>query len=584
MTIGLFARGQRVPNPVEPRATEKRWFRRLSTTGDDDRLVARRGHTEISERNFRARVRGWAATFEPRANAAIAIFQPDGVEFAAALLGAWYANKTVLLPGDTRPATCHALKAMGVAFAGGFTDEWNPIPPPGDGEAAQPFTPLDANETELVVYTSGSSGAPQLLSKKLGQLLAEVETLEQLFGMQLGESAVLSTVSHQHIYGLLFKIFWPLTAGRSFVSESISYPEEIVAHLAVRRTAIVSGPAHLKRLPESLNWAAARAGAAMVFSSGGPLPLASVNSVEALFGITPVEVYGSTETGGVAWRQRVGGVEQPWTPMPRVMVREDEGGLVVRSPHLPDDQWHVVADRVLFDSDDTFMLRGRADRIAKIEGTRVSLRAIEEALMRSALVSDASAVVLEIGRDELGAVVVPSQSGWALMRQHGAAILRHRLDSLLAETAERIACPRRWRWLDAIPVNDVGKRTAAGLSELFAPHALVKPAVHLLERTGVRVLAELYVSPHLNCFDGHFAGLAVLPGVAQLDWAVELGSEYFGIKSSFERLEAVKFHRVYQPGHLMSVELNWRPERDQLSFRFSSSEGQHSSGRILFTR
>ena len=51
-------------------------------------------------------------------------FEPDGAEFAAALFGAWYARKTVYLPADALPATCRALAAREVVFAGGFPAEF----------------------------------------------------------------------------------------------------------------------------------------------------------------------------------------------------------------------------------------------------------------------------------------------------------------------------------------------------------------------------------------------------------------------------------------------------------------------------
>lgn len=581
MTSGLRAR--RLLSSVEPHAPTATAFTRFSEPVADEQPVARRGATDIDETSFRARMRGWIEALRQVPNSAIALFDPDGIEFAAALVGAWYAGKIVYLPGDTLPATCGALKALGVAFVGTFADSWYPIARPASGDAEGLLAPLDADAVQLVLFTSGSSGAPHALHKRLAQLLAEVETLESLFGARMEDCDILATVSHQHIYGLLFKILWPLTARRPFIAESAAFPEQIVAQLTERRTAIVAGPAHLKRLPAALDWQSARAGACVVFSSGGPLPIEAVTSVEAALGVAPIEIYGSSETGGIAWRQRLGAIEQPWTPLPGVAVREHEGLLGVRSRHLSDDQWLVVADRIVLAADDRFDLRGRADRIVKIEGKRVSLSGIEHALCASGLVTEARIVPLDTGRrEELGAVLVPSGEGWAVMRHDGMNALRRRLKSHVAECTERIARPRRWRWVDTFPVNAVGKSTERELARLFAPGALAMPAAHLLEQSSDRVLLELYVSPQLVCFDGHFAGIPILPGVAQVDWAEAFGRDNFDIAGEFVRLEAVKFHRLYQPGPLLSVELHWRDERGMLLFRFSSSAGPHSSGRIFF--
>ncbi len=562
-------------------------FDRFAVDTDEQRPVARRGDSNVYERQFRARTRGWISALAQVNSPSVALFEPDGVEFAAALIGAWYAGKTVYLPGDALPGTCHALRAHDVVFLGSFDDRWHPVVRPADGDGDEQFATLDADACRLVIYTSGSSGAPVALPKRLSQLQREVNTLEQLFGADVGDSDVLATVSHQHIYGLLFKILWPLSARRPFIADSVVYPTEIQALLHRRRTILVSGPAHLKRLPASFDAGALgtrNAHVGTIFSSGGPLSIEAVLSVEATFGNAPIEVYGSSETGGIAWRQRSGGSEQPWAPLTGVTVRSHEDVVAVRSPHLADDQWHVIADRAVVHDDGRFTLGDRADRIVKIEGKRVSLTGIEDLLTRSGLVSDARAMILTGNRDEVGVVVVPSDDGWALMRRERTPSLRQSFDALLAEQLEPIARPRRWRILDALPLNAVGKATAEDLTRLFAPLALNAPAVHVLEHTDDRTLLELYVSQQLRCFDGHFHEFPVLPGVAQLDWAVALGRQYCNIAGAFVRLEAIKFHRVYQPGELLTLELSCPLPRESLKFRYASGGEKHSSGRIVFAR
>ena len=544
--------------------------------------VARRGPDVIVEQQFRQRVRGWQHCLRASSSTTIALFEPDGVEFAAALIGGWYAGKTVYLPGDVQPATCRALQEIGVSFVGEFPEEWAATRSCPDGDHALPFAALDGSAAQVVIYTSGSTGAPQALHKRAAQLLAEVRTLEQQFGARVDGSEVLATVSHQHIYGLLFKILWPLVTGRPFVSVSVPFPEQVVAHLRDRRTTVISGPAHLKRLPVSLDWDGAHAGLAALFSSGGPISLDTVVSVSTLLHQAPIEVYGSSETGGIAWRQRTAGQEQPWTPLPDVRVRDDDGRLSVCSPHLADASWYTVADAVTFEDAQRFTLCGRVDRIVKIEGTRISLEGIEQALLRSGLVDEAHVVVLDTGRDALGAAVVPNAAGWHVIREHGVNTLRAQLTDAVSQGTERMAHPRRWRWLDAMPVNAVGKTTVAAIARLFAPWTMTEPALHLLELTRDRARYEVYVSPHLLVFDGHFDKLPVLPGVAQVDWAITIACRCFGIVGEFQRLEAVKFHRLYQPGALLSLEMEWRHERAVLTFRFTSGAGLHSSGRVFF--
>ncbi|MCO6705214.1 AMP-dependent synthetase, partial [Streptomyces sp. CHB9.2] len=75
--------------------------------------------------------------------------------------------------------------------------------------------------------TSGSSGEPKLIAKQLFQLANEVAALECLWGASLGAATVLGSVSTQHIYGLLFRVLWPLCAGRPFARQALPYTEEL---------------------------------------------------------------------------------------------------------------------------------------------------------------------------------------------------------------------------------------------------------------------------------------------------------------------------------------------------------------------
>ena len=188
----------------------------------------------------------------------------------------------------------------------------------------------------LVLYTSGTTGAAQAIWKKLAQMAVEVATLEKQFGDELGTADILATVSHQHIYGLLFNILWPLAAGRAIRAQNFSFFEELTT--LDRDCALVSSPAHLKRLPENPAWPMAAKRLRAIFSSGGPLPFEVAQESKRLLGRVPIEVYGSSETGGIAYRRQETKTNEAWTPFPGVDWRVDaeEQVLEVRSANLPD--------------------------------------------------------------------------------------------------------------------------------------------------------------------------------------------------------------------------------------------------------
>ena len=524
-----------------------------------------------------ARVRGWQAAFAAAEGQDWALYFTDSLAFAAALLGAWSSGKRVYLPGDDLPGTLQALRPHVDGFAGDLDACWQPLAAPPITATEPVGVVLDPHACRLVVFTSGSTGEPAAIEKRLDQLGSEVEALQQAFGDLLAGTQVQGTVSHQHIYGLLFRVLWPLAAGRA-IQPPRFFHEDLAAALAAAPSVLVATPAHLKRLPPQLDWSAARAQLRAVFSSGGPLPAQAAADVRAMLGIAPIEVFGSSETGGIAWR-RCTDAAPAWQPLPGVQWRIDDGQLAVASAHLADGGWWRSEDRAEAGPDGGFRLLGRADRIVKIEERRVSLDALEQALRRDADVAEAQVLVLPGAREQLAAVIVPRDPA---LRQAGDAARRafiDRLSALLAEGHDAVSRPRRWRLVSSIPVNAQGKPTQALLQALFQK---VIPTAHWLVRDATTARVQLVLAPDLAAFAGHFPAVAVLPGVAQVDWAIQLAGEAFDLPPRFLRMEALKFQHVARPHDVLLLQLDWDVLRRVLGFRFSSDHGIHASGKVLF--
>lgn len=562
--------------------------------------------------NFTRALLQWRAAFLARSDQRVALYFQDSHAFAAALFGAWHAGKTVVLPGDLQPAALLRLRDEVSCLASDTAQDALPAvqanPTDAEQSPAPELHPLDPLATHIVIYTSGSSGEPCAIDKCLAQLDAEVTALEACFGPQLAGASnstprVLTTVSHQHIYGLLFGVLWPLAAQRPFADTRLAYPEDIAQRTADGPCVLVSSPAHLGRLPQHLDWSGARDQLRAVFSSGGPLPLDAARQAQRLLGRAPIEVYGSSETGGIAWRQRRQGDaatdSERWAPLPGVAVSEQGGCLRVKSPHLPptpalpsgnspETGWFTTADRVAeMSPDGRFALLGRADRIVKLEEKRVSLTAIEQCLAQSPWVSTARALVLPgAPRTELGAVVALNAVGRAALGEQGKLAINRALREHLLQVVERVALPRRWRYLNELPTNAQGKTTEALLMPLFAnpttPPASLLPEARWVERAAARAQVELDIRADLVVFDGHFPVAAILPGVAQLDWAIAFGRQAFEMPTRFVRVDALKFQQPVRPGTALQLALEWLPGKSSLHFAYTSAEGPHSSGRVVF--
>ena len=406
---------------------------------------------------FSAGVSSLATTLATRPERNWLLACPEPYQFAVALFAVWQAGRRALLPPSLREGALDAVRADGILAD--LTDM-----PVSDGLCP---ARLDPERCGLDIYTSGSSGEAKRVAKTLAQLDAEVATLDRLWGDDPGP--VLATVPHHHIYGLLFRLLWPLAAGRPFDNQTCTAPEILLGRLAeIGPGRVVSSPAHLARMPELIDLGALAGRASRIYSSGGPLQAEAAARFRAALGRPPLEILGSTETGGIAWREQ-GENDDAWTPLPGVAVSVGaDAVLTLTSPFLADAEPLATGDAAECLADGRFHLRGRLDRIAKIEEKRLSLPDMEARLAVHPWVRAAALAVLDGRRRHLGALVVLSASGHEALISEGRAACAQALRQHLGHWFEPVLLPRRWRYADALPYNERGKLAAADLTALFA--------------------------------------------------------------------------------------------------------------------
>jgi acyl-coenzyme A synthetase/AMP-(fatty) acid ligase len=419
----------------------------------NDSLVGWRAGAPVTWSDFRARVAALSARLD--ADAVLACEKP--LNFLAALLALWSRRHTALVPPSLQPAAVAAVAGKVLRDA----DIENAT---GSSTLSLPV----AAQCRLALYTSGSSGTPKRVDKTLAQLDRELENLHALWGSVLAQSAVLSTVPHHHIYGLLFRLLLPLAAGRP--ADETTSGDAVELRAAARRHGkhvLVSTPAQLDRFPGLLalgEWHRPE----IIFSSGGPLSPQTAALYRAAFGAAPVEVFGSTETGGVAWRRRDGGArEDVWQTFPGIKVGTDaDGALLLDSPYLPTGRWRMDDGATLL-GDSRFLLLGRLDRVVKIEGKRLSLPELEQRLQTHEWIETAAAVPLPAPR-RLGVVLVPTREGTAALERLGARAFGQALRKHLAQHFDETLLPKRFRFVKELPVSERGKVVSQELVQLFA--------------------------------------------------------------------------------------------------------------------
>jgi acyl-coenzyme A synthetase/AMP-(fatty) acid ligase len=429
----------------------------LRTGRAPDHPLALSSATPIGFGRFAAEVACATARLRATGCRRAALLCHDSYRFAVGLFSLLQTGIIAVMPPNGQPGTLEALSdAFDLLVDDAFLDGLS-------GDVASP-TLLDPTQPVLEFFTSGSTGAPKRVIKTLAMLEREVAVLDQLWGQELGQGPTVATVSHQHIYGLTFKLLWPLAAGRPFAGEMHELWETLFDQLPTNAV-IITSPAHLGRLSGIAPLAPARRPCG-IFSAGAPLSLSAARDAVAILGVCPTEIFGSTETGAIATRRQTG-EDAAWQALPGIVIASDvEGRLKLRSPFLDNDDWFETAD-LIEPTAQGFHSRGRADRIVKIEGKRISLTEIEQALGRSPWIASAAAVVLPGDPARLGALVVPTEAGRARLAELGRFRFGRLLRRALIETQEAAGLPRLWRFSDQLPSFHMGKPRDVELLALF---------------------------------------------------------------------------------------------------------------------
>ncbi len=438
------------------------------------RVLAVGEHGALAAEAFWRRVHALRVALAAHPARRWALVCEDSSDFALGFFALADARRVVVLPQAPQAGS---LKAAGIVVDAVLTDKpadfagFNVLGTQVDGAGtdATPFLPDDAAEIEF--YTSGSSGAPKCVPKAFKQLRLEVEALERQWGGRLGGATVAATVPHYHLYGLLFRVLWPLLMQRPFHTHICLQPADLRAAASRSPCVVVSSPAFLSRIPDVAELPPAAAVQA-VFSSGAPLPDAAAETLARAWGHAPIEVYGSTETGGVGWRAWDGAADRPWwRPIQGVdlELREETAGqrLWVRSGCTWHQDWMPTGDLAVRRADGGFMLRGRADDVVKFEDKRLSLSEMRSRLLQHAWVTDARLLLLPGRREHIGAVVVLNMAGQTALAARGRAAVREDLRSWLRDSYEALLVPRKWRFPAALPDNAMGKTEQASLLQLF---------------------------------------------------------------------------------------------------------------------
>lgn len=134
-----------------------------------------------------------------------------------------------------------------------------------------------------------------------------------------------------------------------------------------------------------------------------------------------------------------------------------------------------------------------------------------------------------------------------------------------------------------LPAAECRLGPGANGSDGRLPPEILPDFDHVTIDGGRRTLTcELYVPRDLRVFRDHFPAAAVVPGVTQVAWAVELAGRHGLVSGALSGIVTAKFRRLVRPGMRLTARLEAGPAEGQCSFVFELDGEAVSTGRLQF--
>lgn len=377
----------------------------------------------------------------------------------ASLLGLWRAGRSPLLVDPALTSEPAALRTRGeripVIAPAGVADPWSDVAVnESGGEPIPPGFPRP-DACEVAFFTSGSTGEPKTVRKKVSQLAEQYKVEAPWLGLSAGVST-LCLVPAFHILGYIYGFYWPAASSGTAAFTHVQSPQQWIDQIRARQPNLVVGvPAHYRLITQVL---AEALSPAIYLCSGGPLDPAICDEFHRRAGSPVHQVYGSTETGGIATRVGAG----PWRPFPTLawQCREADGRLLIKSAwQNQPDEWHPTGDAAEVEGD-TFRLLGRVDSVVKIGGRRLSSGEIVQAALEEPRVDRAHAIVYSrFGELAVALFAVPKP---------GASLTSAQLRSFVAGRLAPFKVPRTIQVLSELPTRGIGKVDESALRHMVS--------------------------------------------------------------------------------------------------------------------
>ena len=339
----------------------------------------------------------------------------------------------------------------------------------------------DAQDTAVILYTSGTTGKPKGAELTHANLYRNSAGVSQKLGEMSHADVLLGALPLFHSFGQTCTMNSAVSVGATVTMLPRFDPDKALAIIERDRVTIFQGvPTMYNAMLHSQSCEDADCSTLRVCMSGGAaMPAELMRAFEEKFGCIILEGYGLSETSPVASfnhpdRERkpgsigtpIEGVEmQVWDDDGNEVPQGEVGEIVIRGHNLmkgywnredstkeaiTDDGWFRTGDMAKMDEDGYFFIVDRKKDLIIRGGYNVYPREIEEVLYEHPAIQEAA--VVGVPHDELGEEV-----GAAVVLKEGESVDADELRSYVKEQVAAYKYPRKIWFVDELPKGPTGK-------------------------------------------------------------------------------------------------------------------------------
>ncbi|MGH9211344.1 MAG: AMP-binding protein [Acidimicrobiales bacterium] len=398
------------------------------------------------------------------------------VDARAVVVGPSAARTTAHLDRSALPGLEHVIAPLGVDVTGAVSLQDLQTSSPA------PVQPREPGDLAVLVFTSGTAGAPRAAMLTHGNLLANIDQVQSARGLQVASDIVLGVLPMFHIYGLNMVLGLSLAVGSRVVLVERFDPHSALETLSAEGVTVVAGVPAMWSAWASLPGPLPGTFSSVRIATSGAASLDPLvrRTVRERFDLAITEGYGLTEASPAVTTGL--GIDAPdgsiGVPLPDVELRlvdvgsaddalvGDPGEVWVRGPNvftgywddpeasaraLTADGWLRTGDVGVVDDRGYLYLVDRAKDVIIVSGFNVYPAEVEEVLVTHPAIADAAVVGVPHPHsgEAVTAHVVPEPGMHDLDEDDVVAYCTQRL--------ARYKCPDKVVVVEQLPHGPAGK-------------------------------------------------------------------------------------------------------------------------------